>query len=114
MHARRHWMLVSSRIRSLGRLCVPGAEHQPPPPLGPTLGFHACTQLMQGRRARRQVPYACVHGIEGYRPPHAAGRVPQESARGSAGGDGPEQPRWTGADGEGDVTGDGDICLSVF
>ena len=56
----------------------------------------------------REVPYACIQGIEGYRPPHPP---PIDAAVKSARtrGDGAEP----GEDGR-EAAGDDDISLSVF
>jgi hypothetical protein len=75
----------------------------------------------------RQVPYACIAGIEGYHPPgplHAAPRddcpkSPPRSARSESGRrdsawSHPQRAPVAAADADADMSGDGDICLSVF
>jgi hypothetical protein len=75
----------------------------------------------------RQVPYACIAGIEGYRPPlpgpappgprDDSPKSPPRSARSEpARRDSAWSPtqRTPAAGDDGDMSGDGDICLSVF
>ncbi len=74
---------------------------------------------------RVQVPYACIAGIEGYRPPGALPAPPRDdasptsplpSARSQSGrrDSAWSHPQLAPASADGDMSGDGDICLSVF